>query len=300
MPITDTVSNLTPELQRVYQDAMKAEKKALQPITDRKTDVTKKIELLNDVMGKVEEVKKLMPGLSTPNGFRELTFLSGDDKIVTGTVNKDVAEPGSHSFEVLQLANKATALTNLFEDKNETQVGTGYLAFTNDKGEQKEIFIDDNNSTLEGVASSINKARAGVKASVIQDTVFDEEGEEPIHGFRLMLTSEKTGLGNNPEYPEFYLVDGDEELFIESENLASNSVLKYEGHKAEFPSNQVNDLIKGVTLDLKATTEPGKSVTVNIEEDIPKVKTKVKDFVDKINQVFSFIQTSGFKAKRNY
>src|SRR5690606_3478545 len=125
---------------------------------ERKSHVDERLKLLNQVIGKVEDVKKLLPNMQTPMAIRELNVNTTNDKIATGTADKNVAEIGEHSLEVLQMATNATALSNRFADKNDTRIGTGYFVFYGPDGETKEVFIDNENATLEGIARVINSA----------------------------------------------------------------------------------------------------------------------------------------------
>lgn len=281
----DSVSNLPPELQKAFYTAQQAEKKSIQAFTERKTKIEAKNTLLKDVIGKVEGLRTLVPSLNTPFAIREFAFQSSDDKTVDGIVDKQYAVPGTYQLEILDLAKSATALSNRFPDKDSTTIGSGYLALRGADGEEKEIFIDEENSTLEGLAKSINTSRVGLKASVVKDLT------DPELPFRLVLTGEGTGTENNVEYPEFYFVDGEEEFFIEKEKPAQNGRVIYEGNELEVPSNQLSDLIAGVSLNIKGTTEPGRPISVKVTQDIPKTMSKMKDFVEKTNQVLSFIQT---------
>ncbi len=280
----DSISNLSPELQRAYQASAKAERKPITKIEERRGGVQEKVKLLDDVIGRVEGVRALLPSLNSPLALREMAFSTGDEHILTGAADKNEAEPGKHQLEVLQLAKTASALSNRFADANETRIGSGYFTFTGADGETKDIYIDNENSTLEGVSRIINQAGMGVKSSVVRDQ------SDPELPFRLILSSEKTGAGENVEFPEFYFIDGESDFFVEETKDASNARIRYQGFDIESPTNEVKDLIRGVTLDIKGTTIDGRPVTVTVEQDLPKTTLKVKDLVDNLNNVFQFVQ----------
>lgn len=280
----DTLSNLNPEFQKAYQISAKAEARPVELLQNRKTNVEAKVELLNEIVGRVEACKQLLPPLGTPFAIRDLLVATDDPRVLTGTAEKGIADPGKYNIEISQLAKHATALSNRFEDKDNTTVGTGYIRFKTDSGESKDVFIDEDNATLEGVAQAINSARVGMRASVIND---QEDEDSP---YRLLLTASGVGESNNVEYPEFYFVDGDEDFFIDEERPALNAILKYEGFQIESPTNEVKDLINGVNLNLKGLTDTGKPITISVEQDIPKTTVKVKDLVENLNQIFSFVQ----------
>ncbi len=282
--VANSISNLSPELQRAFQMAVNAERKPIQVVAERKTNIEAKAKLLDDVLGKVDGVKRLLPDLNSPVGIRELAIESADPRVITGTVDKRAAEPGVYNVEVLQLASKATALSNGFPDKNETQIGSGYISFETASGETKEVFIDNDNATLEGMARSINSARVGLKATVINDQ------SDPENPFRLVLSADGTGSRSDVNYPEFYFVDGSSDFFIEYQKPAQNAVVRYEGIELESPTNELTDLIAGVTLSLKGVTDQGRPVSVKVEQDLPRTSVKVKELVDGLNQVFKFFQ----------
>jgi flagellar hook-associated protein 2 len=281
----DSIQNLSPELQRIFRTSVRAETKPLETMVERKDQADSRLKLLNDVIGKVNQARELIPQLNTPLAIRDLTLNSSNVNVATGTADKMEAEMGEHTLEVLQLASNASALSNRFEDKDKTRIGTGYFTFTTPSGDSQEVFIDNENGTLEGVARVINSAGAGVKASVVNDVT--EQGTK----YRLLLKAEGTGAGNDVEFPEFYFIDGDEDFYIEDERPSQNAKLKYQGFEIETPTNEVKELIKGVSLNLKGMSDAGKPIGIDITQDIPKTKEKVKDLVDKLNAVFGFIQT---------
>jgi flagellar hook-associated protein 2 len=263
---------------------MTAERKPIQSMNAQKATLEEKGKLLSDIVSKVQAVKGLMPNLNTPIAIRELSVMSGDEKVVTGTADKSVAFPGDHRLEVVNLATSASAISNGFEDHDSTRVGTGYFTVTGANGESKDIFIDNENATLDGLARSINNAKIGLRASVVNDQ------SDPDNPFHLMLTAEGTGSQNNVQYPDFYFVDGESDFYIDKENPSKNATVRYQGFEIETPSNEVKDLIPGVTLNLKGTTETDRAVEIKVNQDIPKTTLKVKDMVEKLNGVFSFIQ----------
>jgi len=281
----DSVSNLSPEFQKAFASAVQAERKPIQQLEERKVTMESKVALLSDLSSKVDSLKQILPGIGSPFAIREFNFTSDDEKVVSGSADKSVADKGKHSLEVLQLAGSASALSNALPDKTETKIGTGYITFDDVNGDSQEIFIDDDNSTLEGVAKVINSSGSGLKASVINDNA----GEEPA--FRLLLKANGVGTQSDIKFPEFYFSGGEDELFLESQRDATNAIIRYQGYDIQSPTNELKDIIPGATLNLKGTTDSGKPITVTIEQDIPKTATKMKDVVEKLNAVFTFIQS---------
>lgn len=278
------LANLRPEFARAYQATIQAERKPIENLEQRKEKLQEKVNLLSDLVSKTEDLRQALPGLGTPFAMREVAFTSDDPKSVTGSADKSIALPGKHNIEVLQLASGPSALTNRFPDPDETRIGSGYMTFTTQDGETKEVFIDYDNSTLEGIARSINEAGLGIKAVVTNDV------SDPENSYRLILSSPEVGAKNDVQYPEFYFAGGEEDFFIEEKKDAENAIVRYRGIQIESSTNEINDLIPGATLSIKGLTESGRPTTVSIEQDIPKTVVKVKDLVEKTNSILGFIQ----------
>lgn len=280
----DGVSSLAPELQQAFARASQAERKPLAAMETRKAKMEERGKLLTDVIGKVEGAKQLLRPLSSAAAIRELVALSSDDKAVTGFADKTLALPGKHMFEIGRLASPASAVSNGFADSDQTRVGTGYLRFERANGDTEEVYIDNDHATLSGIAQSINSASLGVQATVINDQ------SNPELPFRLLISTNSTGVANGISYPEFYFVDGEEDLYIDQEHPATNALIKFQGFEYEVPNNEIRDLIPGLSLSLKGITNPGRPAYITIEQDTKKTAVKLKELVDKLNEVFSFIQ----------
>lgn len=278
------IQNLTPDLQRAFVSATQAERKPIQKLEESKGKVDARVKLTNDVIGKVDALKGMMPGLDTAFAIRELTVGTSDAGAMTGTADKKLASPGTHNIEILQLASSASAMSTGFPDKDKTTIGSGYFSFGMANGETKEFYVDEENATLDGLARIINGARLGIKASVVNDQT------DPDYPYRLVLVGDGTGTPNGIEYPEFYFMDGQEEFEIEFERPAQNGIIRYEGQEIQVPANDIADMIPGVTVNLKGLTGEGRPASLTVTQDIPKTTEKVKGFVDKLNGVFSFIQ----------
>lgn len=279
------LSGLSPEFARAYQVSVQAERKPIQALEQQKEKLQEKVNLLNDLVTKADGLRQILPGLGTPFAMREISFNSDDPKILTGSADKSIAEVGKHDLEISQLATGPSALTNRFPDPNETRIGTGYLTFTQKNGDTQEIFIDYDNSTLEGIAQSINQAKMGITASVVNDV------SDPENSYRLLISSSQVGAQNDVTYPEFYFSGGEEDFYIAEKKDAGNAIIKYRGVQVESPTNEIKDLIPGAVINLKGITDPGKPITVTLEQDVPQTTVKVKDLVEKTNGILSFIQT---------
>ncbi len=267
----------------IVQQLVDAERMPIKAVEVRKGKSQEQLKLVQDITGKVREIFAGLRELGNTRGFADVKLATGDPNILSGTVDKNVAKPGSYQIEVLKLAHKTSAVSNGFPDKNETQVGVGYFKMKDANGESKEFYVDDKNNTLDGLAKLINGKGLGIQASVLQDK---SDKDTP---YRLMLSGKGVGNDQKIDFPTFYFLDSDQDFFIEKERPAENGRVKVDGYEFDISENKLDDVIPGATIELKSAS-PGKEINVSITEDREVITGKIKKFVDQMNGVFQFIQ----------
>ncbi|MEK6553961.1 MAG: flagellar cap protein FliD N-terminal domain-containing protein, partial [Bdellovibrionota bacterium] len=171
-------SGLPPNL---VDQLVEAERAPIKNLEIKKDKIDIKLKLVNDLETKLRAIEGTIGTLASQKGFNDIKLESGDPNVVQGSVDPSMAPKGNWNVEVVELAQKAAAITNGFPDKDKTQVGVGYISFSTPDGE-KEVYIDGASNTLEGVASKINGAGLGVKAAVINDR------KDPDAPFKLMVS----------------------------------------------------------------------------------------------------------------
>ncbi len=277
--ITGMASGLPPD---IVDQLMNVEKIPLKSLGDKKVKLQDTEKLVIDLETKVSDINKNLAELTSTRGFLDMKLLSGDPNIIDGTVDPSAVVTGDYSIEVLQLAQKPGAMSNGFEDRNVTQVGVGYMKFKTDAG-VKEVYINPKNSTLDGIAESINNAGYGLRANVLENS---KDKETP---YRLLVTGLSTGTGKQVEFPTIYFLDGDQDFFFDETRPAQNAKIKIDGFEIEVPENTVNDVIPGVSLNLKQAV-PGRPVRLSVKENLEAIAGKIKSFVDAYNAALAFIQ----------
>lgn len=94
----------------------------------RKEKIESKKNLLSDLMKRVENLRGSIYANKNDKSFKEFQVnISGDG--ITATVDKNIVSPGTYQIEVLELAQKSSAISNGVEDKDKTYVGVGYLQY---------------------------------------------------------------------------------------------------------------------------------------------------------------------------
>lgn len=266
----------------IVDQLVEAERIPLKNLENRQSKSQARLELVSDLETKLREMSSGLQGLASARGFSDIKLTSGDPNVIQGVVDPEGGATGSWNIEVVQLAQRAAAITNGFPDKDRTEIGVGYMEFETPDG-PREIYINGSNNTLEGAAEAINNAGVGVRATVLNDR------KDPDRPYKLVISGVDVGGDNRIEYPTLYFLDGDQDIYFDEEREAKNGVVKVDGFEFEVADNKVEDVIPGVTLDLKQAA-PGRSINVSVKEDMEVVSGKVKDFVDGVNGVLGFIQ----------
>jgi flagellar hook-associated protein 2 len=267
----------------IVEQLMEAERIPIKNMEGQKSKSEAQMKLVDELQTKVGDIRKNLSELSNTRGFSDIKLISGDQNVLQGTVDPNGYQAGSWNVEVVSLAQKAGAITNGFADKDRTEIGVGYIRFKTPDGD-KDVYINAENNTLDGVMKTVNAAHVGVRVSIINDR------KSPDAPFKLVMSADGVGADKNVEYPRIYMLDGDQDLFFDSEIEAKNGVVKVDGFEFEIADNNLKDIIPGVTLELKQAT-PGRSVNVSVKEDHEVVSGKIKTFVDAVNGTLSFIQT---------
>lgn len=267
----------------IVEQLVEVERMPMKSLEARKEKISERLKLVNDLESKLREVTKNLRELAGAKGFSDIKLISGDPNVVEGAVDPELVQSGTWNLEVLELANKASAISNGFPDKNESEIGVGYFRFDTPEG-QKEVYIHGGNNTLEAAAKTINSANVGMRASVINDK---SDKENP---WKMIISAEKVGGDHGVSYPTLYFLDGDQDFYFDKELEAKNGRIKIDGFEVEIPDNKIEDLVPGVSLTIKQAA-PGKIINLTVKEDMEVVSGKIKSFVETMNGVLGFLQS---------
>lgn len=282
LEIPDFVSG-NPRLMSAFNKFVSVEQKKLAKTDEKIKREDNTLKLVQDFKSRVTGIRESMIPFKTVSDFRELKGTSSSEEILNvSNIDKTLAKPGSYEFEVISLANADSIMTHGFPDKDSSEVGVGYVSFKTPDGVVKDIYINSDNNTLEGVVASINQANVGVNALVVND------GTDADNPWRIVISGKHTGWRHDYEWPKFYMVDGDLDLDVDRNRDAASAVLKVNGHPIMADENKLKDLLPGVSIDLKKA-QPGQTVTLNIAPDYEKISGKASNMVEKINGALQFI-----------
>lgn len=268
----------------LIQQILDQEGQPVRQLEARKLKEEAKLKLFQDFKTKFQQLDRVLKPLSTPRQFREFKVDLGAGKdLVSVTLDKDLAEPGQYELEVEALAQRSALISQGFSSE-ETFVGSGFLLLENaETGQRTEIPIADDQGTLRGLARAINQHPSSpVRAAIIQDA------SDPALPWKLLMTAKKEGVGEQIDFPSFYLSGGEEDFFIDEERSSQNATLLLDGFEIEAPSNQISNFLPGVNLKLLQKKEDSPFI-LSITEDYEKMTSKVQDLIQQINPVLEFI-----------
>jgi flagellar hook-associated protein 2 len=223
-----------------------------------------------------DTVKKL-----TGDAFNVLTVSS--NKAFTATASSS-ARADTHSVTVYTLANAHKLKTDTVDDQSE-QLGTANggertVTITQEDGSEMKVALNDDETSLYQVAKKINDAKGDVAASV----------QRTDDGYQLVLTSKTTGSDGKMSVS----VAGDDTLdaVLNSDNLtevsaAQDATLKVDGSNYTRSSNNIDDILDGITLTLKAPSEDAKEEQLTLTQSTDSIKSTLQDFVKQYNALLT-------------
>lgn len=208
------------------------------------------------------------------DALRALTATSTKADIVGVSATKEGgAAAGSYSIEVSKLA-QSDKLVSTGVAPGATFSAAGSTMSITIGGKTTPLVLGD--TTLTGLSSAINKANAGVTATILNDGTKDH----------LVITGGQTGSANGVSISatgSFAAFDTTPATTTMTRSqTAQNAELKIDGIPVSKASNTVTDAIKGVTLNL-AQTNVGAPVTVSLAKDTASINKSISAFVDAYN-----------------
>lgn len=191
-----------------------------------------------------------------------------------GITTTATAQTGSYAIEVNQLARAQRNASNGFAARDTPLNGGNAFTLNLSVNGGTAQAITVNTDTPAGVVSAINGANLGIQAQLLQTG----NAQAP---YTIVVTGE-SGAAKN-----FSLsAAGNQLSFATSLQTAADAQLKVNGLNITRSTNQVSDLIDGVTLDLYTTTSTPARLDLNRET------TSIKDKVNGLVTAYNDLETT--------
>lgn len=270
----------------IISQLMQIERIPYQKLEQRQNTLSSQQSIFRNINTKLSALRTAAEELSMSFNFDLRSTTVSDESVVKATASEGVPE-GSYVINVESLATRhsvaSKAFSNLGEELNET------LKITIAVGNESDIFtIDpdpDNGLTVEQaldqLRQKINASGLDVTASLI--TTDDSQGIK-----RLVITSNKTGTANS-----ISIDDENNQFEFEDSVKAEDAIFKVNGVEIKSSSNEISEVIPGLSLTLMKAGE----TTIHVQRDVDKIVEKVEAFVKAYNDVISTVKSNLGKEK---
>lgn len=271
------------------------------------TDNETKIAAYQDLQGKLQALTTSLQTLrADPSSsgkasdiFRDrAAYLSSSTSAAASTYLSasvdEGTEMGSHTITIAQVA-KTNILSSAAQSSKTDDLGwSGTIALGTEGGASADIVITDTMS-LSDIADAINaqQGTSGVKASVMK--VSDSS-------YQLILTGTATGTTITASDVSGTLLSGSDTLglldgdgAVNADNVlqaAQNAQFTIDGVSITRSSNDIDDVLDGVTLHLYAAPSSDTTLTLEVDNDLSAVKEAITAFVDAYNTFRDFVVTN--------
>lgn len=252
------------------------------PIDRRETRLEEEISGVGSFKSALSTFHTTLKKLEDIDNFAKFTATTtysagGATQPVSATIGSSAVN-GSYDIEVQSLAAstrlKSSALVGVTPAT--TAIGEGTLTFNGGVGNSFTVDVEAGD-TLDDVVAKVNgkSDNFGVSATIINSDA----------GPVLVFESNKTGSAN-----ALTVTTDDASLDALSTDLqtnrtASNAVISINGETVTSTTNEINNAITGVTLNLASTTAVGEKVSLNVASDKESAKKLVQEFVDGYNKM---------------
>lgn len=263
------------------------------PLQNKITNNEVETAAIDKLKEKLASLMDVLKGFSTIQGTAvSKNIVSSDESKISGAVSGS-ASTGTVSLKVNQLARSArvafdATFSSIDSPIAPTLVGSGDISITlgtGDSAETKTISIDST-TTLSELAQKVSEQFPDkVSASLIN------VGSGASPQYKLMINSSNTGVEKGsldiqvaPELTSQGILDSkqviqarDCEVFVDGVGTISR------------PVNLINDILPGVSLDIKEAS--AQTITMRISADSDKTEKRLNDVVTAFNEILSFVKT---------
>ena len=282
-------------------------------LKNRQTSLNARVTALSELKTKLSALNSLAKDLKTTGSSSKFNVFSAESSlpaVLTGVAGS-TATLGTHSLLVTQLAKTDTVISSQLSSSGTEisaaeEAGSKTIRLTVN-GTSVDVSFDlvagQSNSTILGsIASAVNaSSTSSVTASVVADTsgtsrlVFTSKSTGSAQAVSL---SDRTGTVLNSIGLGEGVITGRTAStattggYLYSSTASLDAKLKVDGIDITRGSNTINDVLTGVTFELKGVQLLSDTpVTLKVSADKSKVKTSVEDFIKAYNDALGYLNT---------
>lgn len=281
------------DVESIVRQLLTIERQPVNALAQKKSSFEAQLSSYGKVKSALSTFRSALKDLDSIDDFKlhsASSAVSGDQEagaqIFTASANSS-ASLGTTSIEVVRMAERHKLAANTtYSDNDTTTIGTSGDTATITVGSDSFV-VDIGAKTLNEIRDEINDAddNTGVTATVINDDA----------GYRLVLTADESGSesfvdvsysGSDVFSLNSLNSDRDGSGIFDADDLDAELLLEGQ-FTATRTSNTINDVITGVTLELKGEG----TADLTITRDIEGVQEAVQSFVDAYNEFRKVVDT---------
>lgn len=269
------------DIKALAQNLVDATSKPRSEVIQKSIDKQKARTNAYDIISKaISQLQDDLMKLSQPSLFSQFKTESSNSSAVTigATVG---AQPGTHTINVNKLAQaQRTVIKGVsgYPLKAGIQSDENPLNFEFQfNGTTHNISVSD--TSPEGIVSAINGQGLEIKASTVNLT-------GGAGGELAIVLSGEVGGSNN-----FNIISDSANISIALNQSAQNAVFNVDGIEFTRSSNQVNDIIEGVTINLLGSGL-GNDVVVSLSNNTDNIKENLQNLMNGYNDLQNIIDVT--------
>ncbi|WP_119292813.1 flagellar filament capping protein FliD [Azohydromonas sediminis] len=290
------------DVQSIVAQLVALERRPIQQLEKAATKIQTQISAFGKLQSALSTLRDAAARLTRSDTWGAVKAASSRPEAVAASAAPG-AQTGSYSVLVQQLAAGQTVASSAFADRT-ALVGAGTLRIelgdwdaappvpkTGATAVDIAVTADD---TLETLRNKINAADAGVAASIVSD----------VNGARLVLRSRETGAENGFRIQVSGDADGNDAddaglsalafdpsggtSFLTRSKQAADALVQIDGIAVQSKTNQLGDVIGGLSLTLtQAGPDP---VEITVAQDDESLRKSVNDFVTAYNEAIRLLR----------
>jgi len=234
-----------------------------------------KISAYGVVTSALQTLQTAFAGLKDSSDYQWFSINNPNTSDFTLTASVD-AQPGAHSIQVNQLADKDMFASNAFSAADKKLNGENTLTLTVSAPDPTDVKVDD--PTPERIVDALNDAGLGLTAQLF------DTGLDP-NPYQIVVSGE---LGADNAFT-ITSSSGDVSINTALGGGAQDALVTVDGLQFQRSSNEIADILDGVTLSLK-TVMTGAEV-FSIDRNTAPVEESIRNLVSVYNDVQTVFNT---------
>lgn len=270
------------DLEGIITKLMSVEQQPLTVLQQKEASFQAQLTAYGTLKGALSTLQTSAQTLTQSTTYTGTATALSDSSVLSASTGSSAAV-GSYSISVGQLAQAQVLRSNSNFANTTDTFNLGTIAITVGGSAAVNVTIDSTNNTLAGIRDAINAANAGVSASIVNDGTTN----------RLLISSNTTGLtagaigvsvtdSGTGGANALSTLDGANLVQLQAPLDAQFSV---NGLAITRPTNQISDVINGVTLNLTKAGTPASPIStqLTVSRNTSAIQASITAFVNSYN-----------------